>query len=300
MTHRAKQSFLHFSRRFKLGQISSTPSPNSKPPLQPHTHTHTSTTGSNMSPNNTSATLHGKVAIITGASKGIGKASALAFARLGAKVIVNYSSDEDAAQGTLAEIQRLGAGEARLVRADVGTLSGVQSLVKQTVDLYSKIDVVVLNAGVLPMKDLEHTTEADFDRTFALNVKGPYFLAQAAAPHMPRGSHLIFMSSSLCTASTVMPGYLLYNSTKGAIEQMTRVISKDLGRRGILVNAVAPGPTGTELFFRGKSEEMLKTIANFNPQGRIGTPEEIAEAVIFLAQSSWVSGQVLRANGGMA
>lgn len=97
-----------------------------------------------------------------------------------------------------------------------------------------------------------------------------------------------------------MPGYLLYNSTKGAIEQMTRVISKDLGRKGILVNAIAPGPTGTELFFRGKSEEMLKTVANFNPQGRIGAPEEIAEAVVFLAQSSWVSGQVLRANGGMA
>ncbi|KAI0439980.1 hypothetical protein F4803DRAFT_495104 [Xylaria telfairii] len=249
---------------------------------------------------NISLSLRGKVAIITGASKGIGKASAIAFARLGATVVVNYSSDEEAAQQTLTEIQKLGAGQARLVRADAGTLSGVQSLVKETVDTYSKIDVLVLNAGIMPMKDLEHTTETDFDRTFAINVKGPYFLAQAAAPHMPRGSHLIFTSTTLCTASTVMPGYLLYNSTKGAIEQMTRVISKDLGRKGILVNAIAPGPTGTELFFRGKSEEMLKTIASFNPQGRIGTPEEIAEAVVFLAQSSWVSGQVLRANGGMA
>lgn len=125
----------------------------------------------------------------------------------------------------LAEVQKLGAGEARLVKADVGTVA---------------------------------------------------------------------------TASTVMPGYLLYNSTKGAVEQMTRVMSKDLGRKGILVNAVAPGPTGTELFFRGKSEEMLKGIANLNPQGRIGTPDEVAEAVVFLAHSSWVSGQVLRANGGMA
>lgn len=123
---------------------------------------------------------------------------------------------------------------------------------------------------------------------------------QAAAPHMARGSHIIFVSTTLTTASTVMPGYLLYNSTKGAVEQMTRVISKDLGRRGVLVNAVAPGPTGTELFYRGKSEEMLKTIANFSPQGRIGTPDEIAEAVVFLTQSTWVSGQVLRANGGMA
>ncbi|OTA64242.1 NAD(P)-binding protein [Hypoxylon sp. EC38] len=249
---------------------------------------------------NVSPSFQGKVAIITGASKGIGKASAIALARLGAAVVINYSSDEQAAQDALAEVKKLGAGEGRLVRADVSTVEGVQSLVKQTVDAYSKIDIVVANAGVLPMKDLEHTTEADFDRTFAINVKGPYFLAQAAAPHMPRGSHIIFMSTTLTVASTVMPGYLLYNSTKGAIEQMTRVINKDLGRKGILVNAVAPGPTGTELFFRGKSEEMLKTIANFNPQGRIGTPEEIAEAVVFLSHSSWVAGQVLRANGGMA
>ncbi|KAK6955868.1 hypothetical protein Daesc_003513 [Daldinia eschscholtzii] len=249
---------------------------------------------------NTSPSLNGKVALITGASKGIGKASAIALARLGATVVINYSSDEQAAQDTLAEVQKLDAGEARLIRADVGSVEGVQSLVKQTIDAYSKIDILVANAGVLPMKDLEHTTEADFDRTFAINVKGPYFLAQAAAPHMSSGSHIIFLSTTLTTASTVMPGYLLYNSTKGAIEQMTRVISKDLGRKGILVNAVAPGPTGTELFFRGKSEELLKTIANFSPQGRIGTPEEIAEVIVFLSHSSWVSGQVLRANGGMA
>ncbi|RWA05303.1 hypothetical protein EKO27_g9805 [Xylaria grammica] len=249
---------------------------------------------------NPSLTLSGKVAIITGASKGIGKASAVALARLGATVVINYSSDEQAAQDAVAEVKKLGTGEARSVRADTSTISGVQSLVKQTIDAYAKIDVLIANAGIMPMKDLEHTTEADFDRTFALNVKGPYFLAQAAAPHMSRGSHIIFTSTTLCAASTVMPGYLLYNSTKGAIEQMTRVMSKDLGRKGILVNAVAPGPTGTDLFFRGKSEEMLKTIAGFNPQGRIGTPEEIAETFVFLAQSTWVSGQVLRANGGMA
>ncbi|KAJ4415487.1 putative secondary metabolism biosynthetic enzyme [Gnomoniopsis sp. IMI 355080] len=243
--------------------------------------------------------LQGKVAIITGGSKGIGKATVVALARLGANVVINYSSDEQAAEETLAEVKKLG-GQAAVVRADVGTVAGVQSLVKQTVDAFSKIDILVANAGVLPMKDLEHTTEADFDRTFAINVKGPYFLAQAAAPHMARGSHIIFLSTTLCTASTVMPGYLLYNSTKGAIEQMTRVISKDLGRKGVLVNAVAPGPTGTELFFRGKSEDMLKMIAGFNPQNRIGTPEEVAESIVFLSQSSWVAGQVLRTNGGMA
>lgn len=125
-----------------------------------------------------SSSLQGKVAIITGGSKGIGRASAIALARLGANVVINYSSDEAAAQGVLAEIQKLGAGEARLVRVDASTVDGVQSLIKQTVDAYSKIDVLIPNAGLLPMKDLEHTTEADFDRTFAINVKGPYFLAQ--------------------------------------------------------------------------------------------------------------------------
>ncbi|KAI5916981.1 hypothetical protein F4810DRAFT_698410 [Camillea tinctor] len=244
--------------------------------------------------------LHGKVALITGASKGIGRASAIALARLGATVVINFSSDEKAAQDTLNDVQKVNRGQGKLVRADVSTVDGVQFLVKQTVDAYSKIDILIPNAGLLPMKNLENTTEGDFDRAFSINVKGPYFLAQFAAPYMSRGSHIIFLSTTLTTASTVAPGYLLYNSTKGAIDQMTRVISKDLGHKGILVNAVAPGPTGTELFYHGKSEEMLKNIANFNPQGRIGTPEDIAEVIVFLSYSSWVSGQVIRANGGMA
>lgn len=130
-----------------------------------------------------SPSFRGKVAIITGGSKGIGKASAIALARLGATVVINYSSDEQAAQDALAEVQKQGAGEARLIRADVSTLAGVQSLVKETVDAYAKIDILIPNAGVLPMKDLEHTTEADFDRTFAINVKGPYFLAQVGVSH---------------------------------------------------------------------------------------------------------------------
>ena len=119
---------------------------------------------------------------------------------------------------------------------------------------------------------------------------------------MPQGSHVVLISTTQCTASTVTPPYLLYNTTKGAIEQMTRVMSKDLATKGICVNAVAPGPTGTELFYKGKPEQMLKMIAGFSPMGRIGTPEEIAEAIVWLSggQSRWVTGQVLRANGGLA
>ena len=152
------------------------------------------------------------------------------------------------------------------------------------------------------MKDVANTTEADFDATFNLNVKGPYFLVQKAAPHMKEGSHIILLSTTLCAASTVAPPYTLYCATKGAIEQMTRLFSKDLARKGISVNAVAPGPTGTDLFLKGKSEQMLNAIAGANPHGRIGVPEEIADAVVFLGGegSRWVTGQVLRVNGGMA
>ena len=152
------------------------------------------------------------------------------------------------------------------------------------------------------MKDLDSTTEDDFDRTFRLNVKGPYFLAQKSAPHMAPGSHIVFISTTQCHASTVAPNYLLYCSTKGAIEQITKVLSKDLARKDISVNAVAPGPTGTDLFYRGKSDELVKAIAGTNPHNRIGTPEEIADAIAFLSSpaSRWVTGQILGVNGGAA
>ena len=117
---------------------------------------------------------------------------------------------------------------------------------------------------------------------------------------MRAGSHIIFLSTTLTTASTVAPPYLLYNATKGAIEQMTRVLCKDLGKKGIFVNAVAPGPTGTELFYKGKSEQVLKMAASFSPHGRIGTPDEVAQTIVFLSSAPWISGQVVRVNGGMA
>lgn len=167
---------------------------------------------------------------------------------------------------------------------------------------FGKIDILIPCAGLLPMKDLEHTTEDDFDKVMALNVKGPYFLAQKAAPHMPQGSHIVLLSTNQCTASTVTPAYLLYNTTKGAIEQMTRVMAKDLAAKGICVNAVAPGPTATDLFLKGKTEQMVKTIASLSPMNRIGKPEEIAEAIVWLSsgKSNWISGQILKANGAMA
>jgi 3-oxoacyl-[acyl-carrier protein] reductase len=239
--------------------------------------------------------LAGKVALITGASKGIGKAIAVRLAQQGARVVATYSSDAAAAEELVKGIEG-----ALAIQSNAGSVTEIDALVKEVVQRCGKIDILVLNAGVLPMKNLENTTEEDFDKTFALNVKGPYFLAQKAVPHMAPGSHIIFLSTTLCAASTVQPNYLLYNSTKGAIEQMTRVMAKDLGPKQIYVNAVAPGPTGTELFFKGKNEQVLKMIAGFSPMNRIGEPDEIAETIAYLSGSRWVSGQVVRVNGGMA
>lgn len=185
------------------------------------------------------------------------------------------------------------------MQADAGSVAGVEDLVSKTVGKWGKIDILVPNAGVLPMKDLQSTTEADFDKCLSLNVKGPYFLAQKALPYMAAGSRIVMLSTTLCAASTVTPNYMLYLTSKGAIEQMTRVMAKELGPKQIAVNAVAPGPTATELFMKGKPENVIKTIAGFSPQNRLGQPDEIAEAISYLSTTSWISGQVIRVNGGM-
>lgn len=123
---------------------------------------------------------------------------------------------------------------------------------------------------------------------------------QKAAPHMPEGSHIIFISTTLCHASIVTANYMLYCSTKGAVEQMTRIAAKELAPKGIVVNAVAPGPTATELFMRGKPEALVKTMAGFSPFNRLGRPEDIAEVIASVVGLSWVAGQTIRANGGLA
>ncbi|RYP20256.1 hypothetical protein DL767_009502 [Monosporascus sp. MG133] len=240
--------------------------------------------------------LEGKIVLITGGSKGIGRAIALRAAQSGASVVVNYSSDAGAANEVVAQI---GSDRALAVRADASSVAGVEALVRETVVRFGRVDVVIPNAGIMPMQDLEHTSEATFDRIYNLNVKGPYFLAQKAVPHMPPGGRIIFVSTGIAHNSAVPPSYLLYASTKGAVEQMTRVMAKDLARKGITVNCVAPGPTATDLFMEGKPEAMVKAIAAQSPFNRLGDPADIADVAAFLAgpESRWVSGQVIGANG---
>jgi len=243
--------------------------------------------------------LKGKVALITGGSKGIGKATALRLARDGAKVVINYSSDSAAAEET---VKLIGSSQAIAIKGDAGDVQAINSLVSETISKFGRLDIVVSCAGILTLNELDKITEAEYDTLMTLNVKGPLFIAQAAAPHLPSGGRIILFSTTQCAASTVTPNYLAYCASKGAIEQMVRVLSKDLARRGILVNAVSPGPTATDLFMKGKPEHVVKAIADLNPQKRLGRPEEIAETVAFLAGEggSWVSGQVLRVNGGHA
>lgn len=261
--------------------------------------------------------LRGKIAVVTGGSKGIGKATALRLAQEGASVVVNYNSDSKAADELVSQI---GSDRALAVQADASSVASLEHLVQKAIDKFGKIDILVPNAGIMPMADLAHMTEEVFDKTYALNVKGPMFLAQVrfpihltagppsndiqkALPHMPSGSSIIFLSTTLTFAHNIVPGALAYISSKGAVEQMVRVLSRDLAaNHRIRVNAVAPGPTGTELFFEGKSEALLQSIAGLNPFKRLGTPEDIAEVVTFLGGegAKWVNGQTIRVNGGHA
>jgi len=151
-------------------------------------------------------------------------------------------------------------------------------------------------------RTLSEVDEQFFDYHFTINVKGPLFLVQAAAPLMSAGGRIIFFSTSITRVSTVLPNALVYAASKGAIEQFTRVLAKDLGSRGITVNCISPGPTDTELFRKGKTEQQIQFLANLNPQKRIPQPEEIAPAVAFLASpdASWVNGQNLPVNGAFS
>ncbi|CAJ2505229.1 Uu.00g126230.m01.CDS01 [Anthostomella pinea] len=243
--------------------------------------------------------LAGKVALVTGASSGIGRATALRLGAEGATVVVGYGIDRDSAAEVVTQI---GSTKAKAIQVDTGKVVEIENLVNETVKAFGKIDLLVPCAGIMPTGPLESLTEEAFDKTFNINVKGPLFLVQKAAPHMAAGSRIILLSTTLCHASTVMPHYLAYISSKGAIEQATRVLSKDLGKKGINVNCVAPGPTTSKGFNANQTEQSLKMAASLNPNGRIGQPEEIADTILFLCQdaSQWVMGQTLKVNGGMA
>jgi 3-oxoacyl-[acyl-carrier protein] reductase len=244
-------------------------------------------------------TLKNKVALVTGASRGIGAEVAKQLAAQGARVIVNYAGSQQEAEETVKAIQNAG-GEAIAVRADVSKADEVAALFDAAIAQYGKIDVLINNAGIMITKLLKDTTDEDFTRQFDINVRGTFNTLREAATKLADGGSIINFSST--TTRVMMPTYSTYVATKGAVEQLTRVFAKEIGHRGINVNAVLPGPTNTELFTKGKPQEVIDRLASLNAFNRLGEPEDIATVVAFLASddAKWISGQTIGLNGAMA
>lgn len=245
------------------------------------------------------AALAGKVAIVTGASRGIGRAIALKLAGNGASIVVNYAGNATKAQEVVVEIEKLGV-QATPVQADISKVADIERLFEETIERFGKVDILVNNAGIAFYKPITETTEADFDKIYAVNVKGTYFACQQAALYMAEGGRIINFSSS--TTAMMLPTYSAYVATKGAVEQITRVLAKELGTKKITVNVISPGPTDTELFREGKTQEQIDRLANMAAFGKLGDVQEIADVVAFLAsdEARWMTGQNIRVNGGIA
>lgn len=243
--------------------------------------------------------LKDKVILVTGASRGIGATVARHLAEAGAKVIVNYAGSQEAAQQTTEAI-RLAGGDAIALQADVSNAQQVKEMFDTAIGHYGKIDVLVNNAGIMITKLIKDTTDEEFTRQFEVNVRGTFNTLREAATRLADGGTIINFSSS--TTRLMLPAYGTYVATKGAVEQLTRVFAKEVGARGINVNAVLPGPTNTELFTNGKSQELIDRLAALNAFNRLAEPEDIAKVVVFLAgdEAKWISGQTIGLNGAMA
>ena len=241
--------------------------------------------------------LQGKVALVTGAGRGIGRAIALRLAKDGAAVLVNYAGSGPQAQEVVANIEKAG-GQAGAVRADVSKVADVARLFDAAFERFGRLDILVNNAGIILYKPVVDTTEEEFDRIFAVNVKGTFFACQQAAKRMADGGRIINFSSS--TTAMMLPTYGAYVAAKGAVEQLSHVLAKEVGPRGITVNVVSPGPTDTELFSQGKTEQDKQRFAQLAALGRLGQPQDIADVVAMLCSDDarWITGQNVRANGG--
>ncbi len=244
-------------------------------------------------------TLKNKVAIVTGSSKGIGAQIAILLAAAGAKTIINYANDDAAANDIVNQIKSAG-GEAIAVQADVSNTEQVATLFDTTISEFGKPDILVNSAGMMINKPIAETTDEDFDRTFAVNVKGTFNTLREAATKLNDGGRIVNLSST--TTRMMLPTYGTYCATKGAVEQLTRVFSKEVGARDITVNAVSPGPTDTELFNQGKTDDAVEKLASMSAFNRIGEPIDIARVVSFLVseEAAWITGQNIGANGGIA
>lgn len=240
-----------------------------------------------------------KTAIVTGGSRGIGQAISLRLATDGFAVVVNYAGNAVKAQETVNAIQAAG-GKAIAVQGDIARPEDVAQLFATAREVFGRIDVVVNNAAVMPMASIDASNLDAFDKVIATNLRGAFLVLAQAARHVEKGGRIIALSTSVIAKS--FPAYGPYIASKAGVEGLVHVLTNELRGRDITVNAIAPGPVGTEMFFNGKTEEQVSNIARMAPMERIGRPEEIAAAVAFLAgpDGAWVNAQVLRVNGGFA
>jgi 3-oxoacyl-[acyl-carrier protein] reductase len=239
-----------------------------------------------------------KVALITGASRGIGAAIAERLAKDGFTVVVNYSGDAAPAETLALRIERNG-GRALTAKADVSDAEAVRRMFDAAETAFGGVDVLVNNAGILMLSTIANADAAHFDRQISVNLKGTFNTLREAAKRLRDGGRIVNFSTSV--VGLKLETYGVYAATKAAVETLTAIMSKEMRGRNITVNAVAPGPTATDLFLNGKSEELIARMAKMNPLERLGTPQDIAAAVSFLTgpDGSWINGQVLRANCGM-
>ncbi|MBX5068376.1 SDR family oxidoreductase [Rhizobium lentis] len=241
---------------------------------------------------------NGKVALVTGASRGIGAEVARRLAKDGFTVSVNYSGSAAPAQELVREIEQSG-GKALAAKADVSDAEAVRRMFDAAEAAFGGIDVLVNNAGIMMLSSLAEADDANFDRQIAVNLKGTFNTLREAAKRLRDGGRIINFSTSVIGLK--LETYGVYAATKAAVETLTAIMAKEMRGRNITVNAIAPGPVATELFLNGKPEELIARMAKMNPLERLGAPEDIAAAVAFLAgpDGGWINGQTVRANGGV-
>ena len=239
-----------------------------------------------------------RTAIVTGASRGIGAAVAERLGKDGFCVVVNYAGGAAEAEVVAAGIKVAG-GQAVAVQADVSDPAAMRSMFDSVERVFGGVDVLVNNAGIMQLANIADADDAFFDRHVAINLKGVFNGLREAAKRLRSGGRIISFSSSV--VGLYQPGYAVYAATKAGVEAMTHVLSKELRGRDITVNVVAPGPTATQLFLKGKPPEEIDRYVKLAPLERLGQPEDIANTVAFLAgpDGAWINGQVLRANGGI-
>lgn len=239
-----------------------------------------------------------KIALVTGGSRGIGAAISKQLARDGFTVIVNYAGNAEAADHVVQEIESAG-GKAQAIQADIADAQAVRQLFDTLETQWGHIDVLVNNAGIMKLAPLAQMEGNAVDAQIDINLKGSINTMREAANRLSDGGRIINLSTSV--VGLKLETYGVYAATKAAVETLTAILAKELRGRSITVNAVAPGPTATDLFLEGKSDELVERMAKMPPLERLGQPDDIASVVAFLAspEGGWVNGQTLRANGGI-